>query len=122
MSNAFYPGFSEAFGFRSPSRAGVTAPARTVNDQPLERARFAPLVAANDPLPAEIVAAANMICHASGDLLMRATSLCGAMHRPVGFDRLTHALALMAQEARALADASTRIGETILALEARAKS
>lgn len=103
---AFQPGHHQAFG--SPHiRTGLP---------------FAPLIAANDPLPAEIIAAANLICHASGDLLMRASTLCGAMHRPVGFDRLTHALDLMQQEAEALASASRRIGETIRALEARAGS
>lgn len=100
MGQSFHPGHAQAFG----------------------KAPFAPLVAANDPLPAEIIADANMICNASGDLLMRATTLCGAMHRPVGFDRLTAALALMEQEAATLSQASRHIGETIRALEARAAS
>lgn len=99
-SQAFQPGYQQAFG----------------------KAVIAPLIAANDPLPAEVIAAANLICHASGDLLMRSSSLCGAMHRPVSFDRLTHALELIAQEAAALSHASQRIGETIRALQARAGS
>lgn len=101
---AFQPGHHQAFG------------------APPQRITMAPLVAANDPLPAEIIAAANLICHASGDLLMRSSSLCGAMHRPVGFDRLTHALDLMAQEAEAPAKASRAIGAVVSALQARAAS
>lgn len=99
-----------------------TGPLQYFGAPPVQRIALAPVVAANDPLPAEIIAAANLICHGSGDLLMRASSLCGAMHRPVGFDRLTHALDLMAQEADALARASRDIGAVISALQARATS
>lgn len=102
MGQPFQPGHDQAFGER--------------------RLRFVPLVAANDPLPAEIIAAANMICHAAGDLLMRSSTLSGAMHRPVAFDRLRLALGQMAQEARAIAHAADRVAETLAAIEARTAS
>jgi hypothetical protein len=83
---------------------------------------IAPVILANDPLPAEIMSDADTICHASGDLLMRTSSLSGAMRRSAPLDNLEAALTLIGQEARAIAATSDRISETIRALQARAAS
>lgn len=82
--------------------------------------RIAPLVAANDPLPGETVLTAHALCNAAGDFLMRASSLCGAMHSPVTLDRCTAALMIMEREAEAMRLACQRIGATIAALQAKA--
>lgn len=82
--------------------------------------RIAPLVAANDPLPGETVLTAHALCNAAGDFLMRASSLCSAMHSPVPLDRFTAALTIMEREAKAMRLACQRIGATIAALQAKA--
>lgn len=58
----------------------------------------APLVAANDPLPAETIAAATILCHRAGDFLMRASALSGALHRPDALARSEAHLATMRAE------------------------
>ena len=81
---------------------------------------LAPVVADNDPLPAETIATANLLCHAAGDFLMRASSLTGAMHRPIPLDRCAVALEIMQREAAAMATACERIAASIRALQAKA--
>ena len=55
-----------------------------------------------------------------GDFLMRASSLTGAMHRPIPLDRCATALEIMQREAAAMAVACERLGATIRALQAKA--
>lgn len=79
-----------------------------------------PIIADNDPLPAEIVATADTVCHAAGDLLMRSSSICGAMRRAgASLDRIEEACRLAAREAELMAQSTLRIAETIAALRAR---
>lgn len=59
---------------------------------------IAPLVAANDPLPAETIAAATILCHRAGDFLMRVSALSGALHRPDALARSEAHLATMRAE------------------------
>ncbi|OYW65506.1 MAG: hypothetical protein B7Z40_12125 [Bosea sp. 12-68-7] len=59
-----------------------TAAEKAFRYGPSVRSILAPLVAANDPLPAETIAAATLLCHRAGDFLMRASALSGALHRP----------------------------------------
>lgn len=84
------------------------------------RITLAPVVAANDPLPAETIATANLLCHAAGDFLMRASSLTGAMHRSIPLDRCAVALEIMQREAAAMATACERIAASIRTLQAKA--
>lgn len=60
--------------------------------------RHRPVVAANDPLPAETIAAATLLCHRAGDFLMRASALSGALHRPDALARSEAHLATMRAE------------------------
>lgn len=60
--------------------------------------KWPPLVAANDPLPAETIAAATLLCHRAGDFLMRASALSGALHRPDALARSEAHLATMRAE------------------------
>ncbi|PZR94138.1 MAG: hypothetical protein DI537_08600 [Stutzerimonas stutzeri] len=79
-----------------------------------------PVIADNDPLPAEIVGAADTVCHAAGDLLMRTSGICGAMRRAGGtLDRIEEACRLAAREAELMAQSTLRIAETIAALRER---
>jgi len=57
-----------------------------------------PLVAANDPLPAETIAGATLLCHRAGDFLMRASALSGALLRPDALARSEAHLATMRAE------------------------
>lgn len=80
-----------------------------------------PLVADNDPLPIEVVAAADTVCHAAGDLLRRTSGICGAMRRGGGsLERIEQACRLAAREAEAMPLTATRIADTISMLKARA--
>ena len=71
---------------------GMQAAARRLSTPP------APLVAANDPLPAETIAAATLLCHRAGDFLMRVSALSGALHRPDALARSEAHLATMRAE------------------------
>ncbi|CAN7319428.1 hypothetical protein LJR009_001626 [Bosea sp. LjRoot9] len=122
MGQPFYPGHIEAFVLQPQFKAPLTSSVRPGAGPPIDRRVFAPVVLANDPIPCEVMAAADTICHASGDLLMRTSSLSGALRRSAPLDRLEEALALIGQEARAIAATSDRIAETIRALQARAGS
>ncbi len=122
MGQPFHPGHIEAFLLQPQFKAHLTSSVRPGTDNSIDRRAFAPVILANDPIPCETMAAADTICHASGDLLMRTSTLSGAMHRSAPLDRIEAALALISQEARAIAATSDRIAETIRALQTRAAS
>lgn len=75
-----------------------TAAEKAFRYGPSVRATLAPLVAANDPLPAETIAAATLLCHEAGGFLMRASALSGALHRPDALARSEAHLATMRAE------------------------
>lgn len=82
--------------------------------------RFAPVIQPGEALPAEILAEAHSLGHRSGDMMIRCTELAGEMTRAAPADRLQQIVGLIADEARALTDATVRIGESLAALQARA--
>lgn len=75
-----------------------------------------PVITANDPLPAEILAAADGACHAAGELLMRTSSLAGACRRGAALDAVEVQLGLAAGKARAIAEACERAALGVAAL------
>lgn len=80
-----------------------------------------PIIADNDPLPIEVVATADTVCHAASDLLMRTSGICGAMRRAGGsLERIEEACRLAAREAELMAQTTTRIADTIAHLKAKA--
>lgn len=75
-----------------------------------------PALAANDPLPAEILATADGACHAAGDLLMRTSSLAGAIRRRGPLDMVETQLRLAATKARTIAEACERAANGVATL------
>lgn len=100
--------------------ANLAASSFVYGEARANRLTIAPVIAANDPLPAEVIATANLLCHAAGDFLMRASNLTGAMHRPIPLDRCDVALEIMQREAAAMATACERIAASIQALQVKA--
>ncbi len=84
--------------------------------------RIAPVIAANDPAPAELTSEADTICHRVGDMLMSASTLTVQMRRGSPLDRLEIAVAALADEARATHAASLKLGEALAALRERAEA
>lgn len=81
---------------------------------------LAPVITGGDPPPAELIAEADTLCHRAGDMLMRASVLAGQMRRAEPADALARATTILADEARATAEATVRLGERLAALAARA--
>lgn len=83
--------------------------------------RTAPLVAANDPLPAETVAAAALLCHRAGDWLMRASALAGALQRPEALARTEAHLATMRAELAQMIRVFEQVDESLATLRGLAE-
>lgn len=84
---------------------------------------LAPVIPANDPLPPEIILAANALGNQAGDLLMAASGLSlQAQRTDCAIDSLLRAIAAYADEARAHSNAARDLAERILALQMRAAS
>lgn len=78
---------------------------------------FKPVLVANDPLPAEILATADGACHAASDLLMRTSTLTGACRRGAPLDAVEVQLRLAATKARTIAEACERTAERLATLQ-----
>ncbi|AZO77746.1 MULTISPECIES: hypothetical protein [unclassified Bosea (in: a-proteobacteria)] len=77
---------------------------------------LAPVIADNDPLPAEILATADGASHAAGDLLMRTSSLAGAIRRGGPIDMVEEQFRLAADKARTIAEACERAATGLAAI------
>lgn len=81
--------------------------------------RLAPVIAASDPLPAEMLAAADTLAHQAGDMMMRASALSLLMRRnDATLDAIAKLLDAVAEEHRGTARSVTIIADRIAALEA----
>lgn len=78
--------------------------------------RLAPLVAANDPLPAETIAASALLCHRAGDWLMRASALAGALQRQDALARTEAHLATMRAELAQMIRVFEQVDESLATL------
>lgn len=83
--------------------------------------RLAPLVAANDPLPAETIAASALLCHRAGDWLMRASALAGALQRPEVLARTEVHLATMRAELAQMIRVFEQLDESLATLRGLAE-
>jgi hypothetical protein len=82
--------------------------------------QLAPIITRTEPLPPEIIQAADTASHRAGDMLMRASGLTLALRRPQPLEPdLLPSLVALAEEGRLFAAAITTIGERIAALQAR---
>lgn len=81
-----------------------------------------PVIADNDPVPAEVLAAADGACHAAGDLLMRTSSLTGAIRRSSPLDMVEEQFRLAAAKARTIAEACDRAADGVSALRKERRS
>lgn len=77
---------------------------------------LAPIIADNDPVPAEVLAAADGACHAAGDLLMRTSSLAGAIRRSSPLDLVEEQFRLSAAKARTIMEACERAANGVASL------
>lgn len=75
-----------------------------------------PVLVANDPLPAEILAAADGACHAANELLMRTSTVAGGIRRGISLDAVEVQLGLAATKARSIAEACERARERVAAI------
>jgi hypothetical protein len=82
---------------------------------------LAPVIADNDPVPAEILATADGACHAAGDLLMRTSSLAGAIRRGGPIDMVEAQFRLAADKARIIAQACERAAKALVDLQQGAR-
>lgn len=83
--------------------------------------KIAPLVAANDPLPAETIAASALLCHRAGDWLMRASALAGALQRPEALARTEVHLATMRAELAQMIRVFEQVDESLATLRGLAE-
>ncbi|MET3892807.1 hypothetical protein ABIE41_003883 [Bosea sp. OAE506] len=83
--------------------------------------KWPPLVAANDPLPAETIAAATLLCHRTGDFLMRASALSGALQRPDALARSEVHLATMRAEMALLIRVFEQVDDSLATLRGLAE-
>lgn len=92
-------------------------------DPRVQRLHFkpAPLVAANDPLPAETIAAATLLCHRAGDFLMRASALSGALQRQDALGRCEAHLATMRAELAQMIRVFEQVDDSLATLRSLAE-
>lgn len=82
---------------------------------------FAPIVAASEALPSEVIGMASELANHANRLALDAIVIEGRLHRPaLPGEAIGKALTLLAQEAAAFTDLTIRLAERIRALEARA--
>lgn len=97
-----------------------TAAEKAFRYGPSVSATLAPLVAANDPLPAETIAAVTLLCHEAGGFLMRASALSGALHLPDALARSEAHLATMSAELAQMIRVFEQVDESLATLRSLA--
>ena len=81
--------------------------------------RLAPVIAASDPLPAEMLAAADTLAHQAGDMMIHSSALSLMMRRAdAQLDVIERANAALAESARAAERSIETIAARIAALQA----